>query len=501
MDVLTPAAATATTGAAATAERRWLLALLVFAVLVRVTTLGAYDLMDNTEARYAEIARKMVETGDWITPQFHYGVAFWSKPPLSMWLTSVSYLALGIGEFSARLPSLLACLAALWLTYRLAVTRGGVTYGLRAALMLMTTALFFISAGAVMTDPVLLLGTTLSMAAFWNAVRRTDRVGRLWGYAFFTGLAISLLAKGLVGVALTLAPVGVWTLWKGGVRTVWQRLPWISGCLLAAALAVPWYLLAEARTPGFLDYFFVGEHWKRYTESGWQGDRFGSAHARPHGAIWLFAIAATLPWSPIWLGLLWRSHRATSRRDVAPQAGWRAYLWLWMLAPPVLFTLAGNILLTYVLPALPAFALLAAEAWQEAGTERRWDAALKLSSLCLPVGFVVAVAVAGPRIEAMHSQKALIAAYAAARESDAQRLVYLGETPQSAEFYAHGRVSNAATRAELDRVLSERRGEFYALTDEQLSDQPELRAELTPLGRYGRYTLLQGARAPAARTQ
>lgn len=499
MDVLNPLAAMGATGATATGERRWLLALLVFAVLVRVMMLGTYPLTDNTEARYAEVARKMVETGDWITPQFHYGVPFWSKPPLSMWLTSVSYLALGVGEFSARLPSLLTCLAALWLTYRLAVARGGVTCGLRAAVVLMTTVLFFISAGAVMTDPALLLGTTLSMAAFWNAVRRTDRAGRLWGYVFFVGLAVSLLAKGLVGVALTLAPVGAWTLWKGGVRTVWQRLPWVSGCLLTAALAGPWYLLAEARTPGFLDYFFVGEHWKRYTESGWQGDRFGSAHARPHGMIWPFAIAATLPWLPIWLGLLWRARRAGSRQDVAPDAGWRAYLWLWMLAPPVFFTSAGNILFTYVLPGLPAFALLVAEAWREAGSGRRWDAALKLSGLWLPVGFVVAVTLAGPRIWAMHSQKALIAAYTAARESDAQRLVYLGETPQSAEFYARGRVSNAATPAELDRVLSERRGEFCALTPEQLAALPEIRARLAPLGQYGRYTLLQEGRGPAAR--
>ncbi|HTO46037.1 MAG TPA: glycosyltransferase family 39 protein [Burkholderiales bacterium] len=500
MDILNSDTAATAPRATEIAERRWLLALLVIAVAVRVATLGAYVLTDNTEARYAEIARKMVETGDWITPQFHYGVPFWSKPPLAMWLTSVSYLALGVDEFSARLPSLLACLGVLWLTYRMAAKPGGVTSGLRAALVLMTTLLFFISAGAVMTDPALLLGTTLSMAGFWTAVRRPDSAARLWGYAFFVGLVISLLAKGLVGVVLTLGPVGLWTLWKGDLRTVWQRLPWIGGSLLAAALAVPWYLLAEARTPGFLEYFFIGEHWKRYTDSGWQGDRFGTAHARPHGTIWLFAMAATLPWLPAWLALLWRSRRA-ARRQAAADADWRAYLWLWALAPPVFFTFAGNILLTYVLPGLPAFALLVSEAWRAAGTGPRLDATLKLSSLWLPVGFVVAVALAGTRLETTYSQRPLVTAYVAARESDLQHLYYLGETPLSAEFYTRGRVSNAATPTELDRVLGERRGNFYALTEEQLAAQPELRARLTPLGHYGRYALLREAGTPPARAE
>jgi 4-amino-4-deoxy-L-arabinose transferase-like glycosyltransferase len=481
-------------------ERRWLLALLLLAIAARVATLSAYPLMDNTEARYAEIARKMVETGDWVMPQFEYGVPFWSKPPLSIWLTSLSYVAFGVGEFSARLPSLLTCLIAAWLTYRLALERGGATFALRATLVLATSALFFISAGAVMTDPALLAGTTLSMAGFWNAVQRSDRGGKLWGYAFFVGLAISLLAKGPVGVVLTLAPVGLWTLWKGGVRTVWQRLPWVSGSVLTLVLAVPWYLLAEQRTPGFLDYFLVGEHWRRYTESGWKGDRFGTAHATPRGTIWPLAVAATLPWSLPWFVLLWRSRGATSSPGPAavPRTSWRAYLWLWMLVPPVFFTFAGNILFTYVLPGLPAFALLVAEAWTSAGTGKRWDAALKLAALWLPVGVALAVVFGGPRLAPTYSHKALVATYMAARASDAQQLVYYNETPKSAAFYARGRVSLAASREELHRHFAERQGDFYALTQNQLAEFPEIRAQSTERGTFGKYTLVEDARPRVA---
>ena len=505
MDVLTgtgaqrgqadAAAADASSDEALLRQRRWLVGLLVFALVVRVATLGAYPLMDNTEARYAEIARKMVETGDWLMPQFRYGVPFWSKPPLSIWLSAISYLAFGINEFAARLPSLLACAPVAWMTYDLAVRRAGVDAALRATVVLVTTPLFFISAGAVMTDPALVLGTTLSMAGFWQAMTRAGRAGRIWGYAFFLGLAIGLLAKGPVGAVLTLAPVGLWTLWKGGIRNVWQRLPWISGLVLTIVLSVPWYLLAEQRTPGFLEYFIVGEHWKRFTQSGWKGDMFGTAHSRPRGTIWLFALASTLPWSALWIGLLVQRWRAGAMRAAAvSDDGWHAYLWLWMLAPAVFFTFAGNILFTYVLPGLPAFALLFAEAWPAFDGKRGGGAAFGLAALAIPVGVALGVAFVLPGIASTNSHQALVAAYMASRDSAAQRLVYLGEAPQSAEFYARGKVTTVARASDLDPYLQDEPRDFFALKDSQASELPAIRARLTPVARFGRYTLFEEAR-------
>jgi 4-amino-4-deoxy-L-arabinose transferase-like glycosyltransferase len=158
---------------------RWLLAILVAAAAIRVATLGLYPLLDNTEARYAEIARKMLETGDWVTPQIRYGVPFWGKPPLSTWLAAASFLVLGVGEFAARFASLLPSLGVAWLTWTMAARRGGRELALKATVVLATTPLFFVSAGAVMTDAALVLGTTLSMAGFWQAMTRPDRSGRL----------------------------------------------------------------------------------------------------------------------------------------------------------------------------------------------------------------------------------------------------------------------------------------------------------------------------------
>src|SRR6185369_1388999 len=80
-------------------ERRLLAVFVVVVVAVRLATLDAYPLMDSTESRYAEIARKMQETGNWITPQFDYGVPFWGKPPLSTWLAAAAMSLFGVNEF------------------------------------------------------------------------------------------------------------------------------------------------------------------------------------------------------------------------------------------------------------------------------------------------------------------------------------------------------------------------------------------------------------------
>ena len=509
-------------------ERRWLIGLLLFALIVRVVTLGAYPLMDNTESRYGEIARKMVETGDWLMPQFKYGVPFWSKPPLSIWMTAMSYVALGVSEFAARLPSLLACLPVAWMTYALAAARAapraepprvtsaadaqsdvhgacapqaagreGIEAGLRATVVLITTPLFFVSAGAVMTDPALFLGTTLSMFGFWRAITQTGMAARMWGYAFFLGLAIGLLAKGPVAAVLTLVPIGAWTLWKGDIRDVWRRLPWISGLLLTVALSVPWYLLAEQRTPGFLEYFLVGEHWKRYVESGWKGDMFGTAHSRPRGTIWLFAIASTLPWSALGIALLVQGRR-TGRRGAssADDDGWRAYLYLWMLTPAIFFTFAGNILFTYVLPGLPAFALLVGEAWSCAREKGARGTALKYAGILIPAAIALGVVFVLPPIALTNSHQALVSRYLALKKDDA-RLIYLNEAPQSAEFYARGKLTTLARSSDLEPYLHDASRDFFALTDAQLGSVPGIRAGLSAVGRFGRYTLYEEASAAA----
>ncbi|WP_457097615.1 ArnT family glycosyltransferase [Lysobacter sp. P5_B9] len=471
-------------------SRQQLWCLLTFACIVRLLTLGAYPLTDTTEARYAEIARKMLETGQWIVPQIEYGAPFWGKPPLSFWLTAASFKLFGINEFAARIPALLLGVAVCGLTYALAASRRGTDFGLRASLVLATTLLMMASAGAVMTDPTMMLGTTLSMVSFWLAMTTKSRS---WGYLFFVGLTIGLLAKGPVATVLTLGPIGAWALLSGRVRETWLRLPWLSGAVLTAVLVVPWYWAVEVRSPGFLHYFFIGEHWQRYTVSGWKGDLYGSGHAYPRGTIWLDALLATLPWSP-WL--LWQLVRRRVDIPIRPSPasdGWGLYLVCWALAPAVFFTMSRNILPTYVLPGLVGFGCLVAEAWEQRISQRPSPWILQLSTWA-PILFALLVMVAWPRV-GFQSQKEIVTACEA---SLARRPLFILDQRRqySADFYARGRIQHVDGDEQLRRVLAEHQIAYISAQRPTFDQLPEdLRAQLTVVTTTykGQYLLLRHA--------
>jgi 4-amino-4-deoxy-L-arabinose transferase-like glycosyltransferase len=478
-------------------ERRWLAVLLVIVAGARLATLPAYPLMDPTEARYAEIARKMLETGDWVMPQFDYGVPFWGKPPLSEWLSAAAMAVFGSNEFAARLPSFLLVVGCGALVHRLAAARGGRDQALWTLVPFATTALVFVAAGAVMTDPALALGTTLSMAGFWLAVSGPEAARREAAAMFFFGLAVGLLAKGPVAAVLTLLPVGAWTLWTRRWAAVWRALPWVTGAVATAIVVVPWYWAAEHASPGFLDYFLVGEHWKRFVEPGWKGDLYGAAHARPHGMIWLFWIGSGLPWSLLALG--WVARTAFARRDDARRLvadPWLAYLALWAVTPMLFFTVSGNVLATYVLPGLPAFALLLGELWRPAaGNPSMLRPAVRVvvaGALLLPVVMVAAAVTQHRRFDDELSHEELVELYHARRGNSAERLVYVGQRPPSAEFYARGKALKVPDAAALAPYLADANADFFVFRAKDLDALPAAtRARLAPLGEFGDYRLLR----------
>ena len=287
---------------------RWLWWILGAVALLRLLTLGLYPLTDTTEARYAEVARKMAELGNWVTPLYDYGVPFWAKPPLTTWLSAISIQLFGVNEFAARLPYFLLAVLIAWLLWAW-VRRSSDRQAQLAVAIMSGTLLYVIASAAVMTDLGLLLGTTLAMRGFWAAFepRESSRPKEVW--LLFIGMGIGLLAKGPIAVVLSGLPIGLWMLVTGNIKTSWQRLPWVKGSLLTLAIAAPWYVMAEISTPGFWEYFFIGEHWNRFTVTGWAGDKYGTAHATQRGAIWLFALAALMPWTAL-LPMLWLGRKA-----------------------------------------------------------------------------------------------------------------------------------------------------------------------------------------------
>jgi 4-amino-4-deoxy-L-arabinose transferase-like glycosyltransferase len=472
-------------------QKGWLCGVLLFTGLARLLTLGVYPIFDTTEARYAEIAREMVASNNWITPQFDYGTPFWGKPPLSTWVTAVFLKLFGINEFAARFSSLLFALGIIWLAYRLALRQKNRDFAVTVITILSTSVLFFVAGGSVMTDPALSFGTTLSMVSFWLAVKEGTTPDRCWGYLFFVGLAIGLLAKGPVAIVLTALPIVVWVALEKQWEGAWRRLPWVIGSLLTIVIVLPWYLAAERATPGFLQYFIVGEHWKRFTESGWKGDLYGQGHSHPHGTIWFYWLLATFPWCFVLFGMLLRHCRKIGeflRND------WLAYLVLWAITPMLFFSLAANILWTYVLPGLPAFSLILAELlsrYKNSSSYRKRDWQSMSITLITPTVFCLGLLFLPSTSVNKKTQKGIISRYLDVRPALTSRLIYIGNRPYSAEFYSHGTALIAVTAEEVKPYLCENQKNFFVARKSGIVNLPEnIKANLSKIGDYGEYLLM-----------
>lgn len=469
-----------------------LLLLIAMLVLARLAGMAILPLMDTTEARYAEIARKMVELGDWVTPWHDYGVPFWGKPPLSFWLTAISFKLFGVSEFAARLPHFLCAVLVCALVWNLARRRSPRTAALAVAVAT-GSSLFYVSAGAVMTDGALLLATTLAMHGFWLCLHGgSEAARRLHGWLFFVGIALGLLAKGPVAVVLIAAPLLVWTLMSKMRSAVWHGLPWLGGIMLVAALAGPWYLLAELRTPGFIQYFLLGEHWHRFVIPGWSGDLYGTAHRFAPGTIWFFGFVALLPWSVLLPLAAWRWRKEPAgSANVAGEPEWRRYLLLWALMPLLFFTAARNIIWTYVLPALPAVALLIGGWLAQRARPQHVDAWVGAGLAVSLLTANVVYADRSGRVDRV-TAKPLVLAYERQR-AIGQPLIFVGHRPFSAAFYSHGEAAEVRDVDELRQKLGPSGGFVAVNTGGAGILDGESMQRVARVGQFGAYDLVYAA--------
>lgn len=451
-------------------------------LLIRLLAMWAIPLTDTTEARYAEIARKMLETGNWVTLWHDYGIPFWAKPPLSTWTSAASMGLFGVNPLAARLPALLLSLAVLWLVADAARQRLGRDAALASVLILAGSLLFFGAAGTVMTDPALMFCVALAQLAFWHAMQGR---GRRWNYLFFVGLGLGLLAKGPLAIVLVGMPIFCWVLLRNEWKALWQRLPWISGSLLMLAIALPWYLLAEYRTPGFLNYFIMGEHVSRFLDPGWKGDKYGYAHATPRGMIWLYWLGAIFPWSLAML--VWLAGHGKQAIGLSKDGdGWRLYVLLWSLMTLLFFTISGNIIFPYPLPMLPGCALLFATLWQ-AG--RQPGQGSSLPWLALVSGLLLLIAVGlqwsqGQRY--FRTQQQVIAAWQQQHPAAGSKLIYWDSRREfSAEFYSEGKVLTTNQPAQLLQLLADPHQRFIVTEQRDLPSLPAtVAARFQPLASF-----------------
>ena len=432
-------------------------------IILRFILTGVIPLLDKTEARYAEIARLMYETKEWVVLQIDYGNPFWAKPPLSTWLSASSFQLFGVNEITARLPYFLLSIFLLIILGRFVKKEGDYFY--LPAFILLTTPEFLLHTGVVSTDTALCFCVALIMISFWKAIN-SEKI-TFWNYLFFIAIGLGFLSKGPLVLVLTAPPIFIWVLvQKNKLKDIFTKLPWITGLLITAIIAIPWYILLEKRSPGFIDYFIVGEHFKRFLVSGWEGDLYGSGHSQPKGMIWVFLLLFAFPWIQIVLFKLWKS-RKTIFKD-----NWVSFLVLWLLWTPLFFTMSTNILHTYTLPVTIPLALLMIHWWHQF---QRKKLLLILGSIFPVLVFIALIVftVGGSKWEGyLNTDKYLIHNQNINDTENLTPVYYWENKSYSSQFYTNGKVQNITNNIELDSVSKSHDTFFMLVKNKRIKEIP-----------------------------
>ncbi len=392
------------------------IAVIVFAVVL-IATAAVGGLFEPTETRYAEIAREMDASGDWLVPRLN-GIPHLHKPPLAYWASAIGMKLLGPDAAGARIPATMAAVTMLVALACAARRRFAALAGdpPLAIGVLATSVLFFGLARSLASDPFLASGVAL----FWSCAPSP------WALA---GIGIGFLAKGPVVLVHTVLPLVVLALIRRNRSPLAQLRPaW--GWLLAAAIALPWFVLVIAKVPGLTHYFLVHQTWERFTTT---------VHQRS-GPPWYFMvvlIAGMLPWTPLLIAGIARAiRRLRTRPRDADEIDERDQVELalaWLLVPLVFFSFSGSKLPAYILPGLPAAALLTAY-----GADSLW--ARRTCAVLLG-----ALAVAGALFGPMLMARAIALAPGTALPLPVAMWIALATFAIAAIACARGRMASATT--------------------------------------------------------
>jgi 4-amino-4-deoxy-L-arabinose transferase-like glycosyltransferase len=339
--------------------------------LVWFLPLGTPSLLNPDEGRYAEIPREMVASGDWVTPRLD-GLKYFEKPPLQYWASAVAYEVAGEHAWTARLWTALCGFLGLALTFRV----GRRLYGERAAyfsVLVQASALLYVGLARVDTlDMGLCFTLQLAMSALALLVqdapeppeppeppRRPDAPARpdtpdppagpsgslRLPLLLALGVSLATLSKGLVGILIPAAAAVLYMLIYREARLLLVSRPWWTALLLCL-LAAPWFVLVSLRNPEFAHFFFVFEHFQRYLNPG---------EFRRYQPVWFFVPVLALGLIP-WLTLLPRTLLESVRAARHERA--TGLLLIWAMFVFLFFSASQSKLATYILPMMPALALL-----------------------------------------------------------------------------------------------------------------------------------------------
>ncbi|MYN24943.1 phospholipid carrier-dependent glycosyltransferase [Duganella sp. CY42W] len=316
-------------------------------ILLSLLVLNLRTLIPPDEGRYAEMAREMLLSGDWVTTRLN-GIKYFEKPPLHTWMSAVSFALFGIGDWQARLwNGVCGIFGVLMVAYTGRRVFGG-RAGLYAALVL--GSMLFWAAASQFNSLDLPVAATMALALCALLIAQHDGSDmaqrRRWMLVCWAAMALSLLAKGLIGIVLPGGVLFIYALVSGD-RGVWRRLYPVTGLLVFLLLALPWFLLVAARNPEQPQFFFIHEHWDRF---------FLKTHHRD--GPWYYFLVLLLPATMPWLATLPAS-LAAARKRVEGRFQPARLLLVWTIFILLFFSYSSSKLPGYMLPVFPAMALLA----------------------------------------------------------------------------------------------------------------------------------------------
>jgi 4-amino-4-deoxy-L-arabinose transferase-like glycosyltransferase len=330
--------------------RRSTVPLLLLCALSFFVGLGSGAITDADEAFYAQSAREMVESGDWITPHYNYEPRF-QKPVLYYWLTAATYLATGPNEFAARLWSAMSGVGLVLVIAACGRRWFDEDIGLLAGAIAATTFGYFTMARMALPDLPLTFFITLSIYAALVAMLDREPYPRKFLLLSAAAAALAFLTKGPVGIVIpALVVVPIVLLERRSVNL--ELTDFVLALLLLLALALPWYVVMWMRHgTAYLEGFFVGDNYERFATA-----RFNDP--RPWWFYLPVLAGGLLPWTPlviVWFAPIWQF--LSRRRDIASLD---IRLLMWAVLPLLFYSLSVGKQPRYLLPVLPPVALLLA---------------------------------------------------------------------------------------------------------------------------------------------
>ncbi len=338
----------------------WLVWVALLFATVWLATLGSRKLLNPDEGRYAEIPREMVATGDWLTPRLN-DLKYFEKPPLQYWATAVAFEALGTTEFAARLWTGLTGLGGIFFVGWMGTRLFGRIAGTIAAALLASSLMYVVLGQLNTLDMGLTFFLTLAIGGFLTAQHAPEgsKNERNFMLLAWAAAALALLSKGIVAVALPVITLLVYSI-VAREYSAWRRLHMVPGLLLFLLIGAPWLIAVSIANPEFAKFFFLHEHFARF---------FTDVHKRVE-PWWYFVpllIAGTLPWTSLAAVAVAKAWREVSSKtsDLLPAASSpkpvfnvRRFLVVWVAVVMAFFSASHSKLVPYILPVIPALALL-----------------------------------------------------------------------------------------------------------------------------------------------